>query len=296
MSALISTCRLDASIVFILPHGASDWSWEQFDFTGTKEEAINFALLRWPMVKVSRANTTAPTGLSRLLAYDEAYVSILTRLTGENHGTTRETWLQWNLERLGFRDERTWKTSLTQSSNVNLAALAVEQYESNTKPPSAEFESLLDTLCTDTTKDARLRATAIKQCRFTPAMLHTLTKLLPDQTPCTPYSPRAATAEVVSDKTFPFYSDYRVALTRAYMEDFMRRANDKAPKTPRIKSLSELALSGLRSLTGEDFGVDVAAWRTWIDHHPRMTGAIKRKSQCADETPGKRQTWVQALR
>lgn len=273
VSALLSSYNLNSQITFVRPHGNISSTSTQFDVSGTKDEVIDFTLLWWPKKSIETKNAHGKHPLHLTFGFDEAYASLLTRITGEDHEPTRDAWVQWNLNRLGFSDERTWVTSLLKSANIRLAALAVKRYEDYGKPPNAEYVSSVCELCRDTTKEAGVRVMAMNSFYFTPPMLLALANALPEQTRYRLCFPEVVMSDAIYDKTFPFYTDYRMAFHRSLFEKYRKESAQAYGE----HSLSDFALMRLRTLTGENFGKDAAAWRAWIEQHPRLDGSIKRR-------------------
>ena len=208
---------------------------------GTKEEIIDAYLLMWRHWK---ENESDRKGFDR----------VPKKITGQDHGTTYNQWLQWRLSQTGHADETHWLLDLLKSKNSTLLYSAIAA-----APKIASFEDYANVLSEivlnhEIRPDVRSLAIGIFNKNADKKALLVLVGLLDDVTLC-----KGKEYSCIFDTSYPFYHHPWVRLIRKWEEKQLR---DKGKPT---ETIADVAQSKLEKLTGQDFGKDAHAWEEWIE-------------------------------
>ena len=217
------------------------------DFLGTKEQMTDYCLLLW------RKNLKNES-------YGQAWVSILSTVTGQQCGKTYNDWLKWQLEKKGFATEEQWLQNLrngdnTKLANVKLAWAAGGKRQSQTPEEFQAHRKELRAIIKDPNASPDARTNAVWSVNYKgKEELLTLVETLDDKTPSTAYKnlPRH-----VTDKSYPLANHERIKDDRKWWE--------KQQQTP--PTIGDDAQLKLLSMTEQHFGKDTKKWRKWIKAH-----------------------------
>ncbi len=208
-------------------------TWSAVDFRGDRAGAIDLCLVMW---------SNAPNCLNAVMP------RVLREVAGCYMGDRLAPWLHWWLEETEAGSESAWLRGIWTTDNpVLLKAL----FDRGVAGKGLDVSTpRLVSIITDAQMRGDVRAEAIRALPAAPGpdALLALANMLGDRTRSFQYGWLPA-----FDPTYPFYENIIMQLQRRY------------PEPHRQPTLGHVAHEKLAALTGQDFGLDLRAWREWIN-------------------------------
>jgi peptidase M28-like protein len=243
LSVLLPTLSLEAEFKGFLrwSQGSATMSrsFKAFDVKGTKNDLVDFCLLRWRW-KPDDEKLSA------------VWRKVLRATTGDEDDRALEKWWRESLERNGAGDEGTWALKQLTGNNPYLVLEALRVYGNKETVDRTTLDRLSSSVYADRENHSALRGQALRAygSRNDKQSLLNLVGLLDDETPY-----ENLFALLVFDETYPFKDHPALR--------FFSRVHKQEDIFPK-QTLGEVAGDRLRRLTGEDFGKDGTAWRKWV--------------------------------
>ena len=218
---------------------------------GTQQEISDACLLIW---KEKR---------KELESYDRIMPAVLTYMTGEHQGDDYDQWMARRLKKEDWPDESTWLKHMMQSANARVAKAAIKEGQQSL---GEDWEPVVQDVLAkaDTPVEIKWNAIEAIEKKGTQATLLVLVDLLDDEQ-----------AHRRSRRSLRFKeSNHPIPELLQRSQEYMQLLPKPKPKKksrarpkPTPKTLGDLALKKLKTITGKDFGKDAQAWKDWVGTH-----------------------------
>ena len=188
--------------------------------------------------------------------------AVMTYMTKETGANDYDQWLAKRLEMDDWPDESTWLKHMMQSDNARVAKAAIR---GGKKSLGDDWQLVVQKLLSDTATRSETKWDAIEALDKTGTQetLLTLVGLLDDDGKRTITSyPRQ-----FKDPNNPILELIRRSQEYSKLLHQPKPKKSRAKPKPSPKTLGDLALKKLESMTHKDFGKDAQAWKEWIDTH-----------------------------
>ncbi len=223
---------------------------ELISFHGTQQEIFDACLLMW---KEKGKGSES---------YDHVMPAVLAYLTGEDERGDYDQCMTRRLEEDGWPDESTWLIQMIQSPNPRVAKAARSLGKEHL---GSDWQLAVQGVLVDADTPAEIKWETIEALGKTGTRetLLALVGLLHDD--------RKRTVTLHShpfdDPNHPILE--LIHRSREYSKLLPKRKPRKlkADPKPAPRTLGDLALKKLKSMTHRDFGKDAQAWKNWISNH-----------------------------
>ena len=208
---------------------------------GTKEQITDFCLLQLG----SNLKDEAHVG---------AWQKVLTKATAAEQRQTHDEWIQWRIEKSGWKNEKEWVLNLMRSDNPHLAAAAMSRAQ---KIAGKEAEDVLCEIIRNNDVRANVRAKAIWTLAEDagPEAMLALVDVIDDNTPS-----HSREDNLHMHESYPFRAHPAVQMMNEMMENWYIEKGKSI-------TLGSEAEKKLKELTKKDFRKDGSTWRKWIKKH-----------------------------
>jgi hypothetical protein len=244
LAVLLAKAKFEGEVSgWLFKHGGFGMSasFQAVDCEGTKEQIIDFCLLRL----VSNPEDEACF---------RAWQKVLTAVTVAEQGQTYDEWMQWRIENSSWKNEKEWVLNLMRSNNPHLAVAAISSAQ---KIAGKETEDVLCEIIGSNDVRADVRAEAIYALTedTKPEALLALVNVLDDNTPCS-----SKEDNLYMYESYPFSDHPAIRMMNEMTENWYIEKGKSI-------TLGSEAEKRLRELIKKDFGKDGRAWRKWIERH-----------------------------
>jgi hypothetical protein len=244
LAVLLAKAKFEGEVSgWLFKHGGFGMSasFQAVDCEGTKEQIIDFCLLRLGSNPKDEA-------------YLRAWQKVLTAVTAAEQGQTYDEWMQWRIENSSWKNEKEWALNLMRSKNPHLAAAAISSAQ---KIAGKEAEDVLCEIIGNNDVRAYVRAEAIYALTEDAKQeaLLALVNVLDDNTPC-----HNKEDNLYMYESYPFSEHPAIRMMNEMTENWY------IEKGKSITLGSEVE-KRLHELTKKNFGKDGGDWRQWIERH-----------------------------
>lgn len=216
---------------------------------GDRQEIQDACLLLWKDRQKERKS------------FDHVMPAVLTYMTKETGPDDYDQWMAKRLETEGWPDEATWFKHMMQSDNVRVAKAAIRGAKESL---GDEWQPVVQGLLSGTGTRSETKWDAIEALDKTgtqETLLALVGLLNNDDKRTVTFHPRQ-----FKDPNHPILELIRRSEEYSKLLPKPKPKKVKKPK-PSPKTLGELALKKLKSMTHKDFGKDAQAWKDWINTH-----------------------------